>query len=76
VHYVPGEHDLFDEGERYGRGTMGAGWYSFDVHGVHFIGLVNVADLKPGGLGNLDRRQPSDLGLLARSGIYGSRHPP
>ncbi len=58
VHYVPGEHDFLDEerklyGERYGRGTKGAGWYSFDANGVHFIGLVNVVDLKAGGLGNL-----------------------
>src|SRR5215831_647558 len=52
VHYVPGEHDIIDEDqgklyrERYGRGTKGAGWYSFDADGVHFIGLVNVDDLK------------------------------
>ena len=56
VHYVPGEHDLLDAEmkfyrERYGRGTKGAGWYSFDANGVHFIGLVNVIDL--GGFGNL-----------------------
>jgi 3',5'-cyclic AMP phosphodiesterase CpdA len=62
VHYVPGEHDLLDEDaklyrQRYGRGTMGAGWYSFDAKGVHFIGLVNVVDLKPGGLGNLGPEQ-------------------
>jgi 3',5'-cyclic AMP phosphodiesterase CpdA len=62
VHYVPGEHDLLDEGtklyrERFGRGTQGAGWFSFDTKGVHFIGLVNVADLKPGGLGNLGDEQ-------------------
>src|SRR6516164_8631150 len=36
VHYVPGEHDVLDEGvklyrDRYGRGTKGAGWYSFDA---------------------------------------------
>ncbi|MBO0734691.1 MAG: metallophosphoesterase, partial [Methylocapsa sp.] len=30
---------------------------SFDVTGVHFIGLVNVVDLKPGGLGNLGQEQ-------------------
>jgi 3',5'-cyclic AMP phosphodiesterase CpdA len=62
VHYVPGEHDILDDGvklygERYGRGTKGAGWYSFDAGGVHFIGLVNVVDLKAGGLGNLGRDQ-------------------
>ena len=63
VHYVPGEHDLLDEEqgklyrERYGRGSKGAGWYSFDADGVHFIGLVNVVDLKAGGLGNLGNEQ-------------------
>ena len=58
VFYVPGEHDvLTDDGKdylnRYGKGTAGNGWYSFDHKGVHFIGLVNVLDLKPGGLGLL-----------------------
>ena len=63
VHYVPGEHDLVDPEagklyrERYGRGTKGAGWYSFDANGVHFIGLVNVVNLKAGGLGNLGAEQ-------------------
>jgi 3',5'-cyclic AMP phosphodiesterase CpdA len=62
VHYVPGEHDFIDEQvkfyrERYGRGAKGAGWYSFDANGVHFIGLVNVVDLKAGGLGNLGAEQ-------------------
>src|ERR1700744_4975727 len=57
VHYVPGEHDFLDEEikfykDRYGKGTRGAGYYSFDANGVHFIGLVNVVDLKAGGLGN------------------------
>ena len=35
--------------ERYGKNTKGAGWYSFDQKGVHFIGLVNVMNLKAGG---------------------------
>ena len=43
--------------DRYGKGTKGAGWYSFDADGVHFIGLVNVVDLKAGGLGNLGAEQ-------------------
>ena len=62
--YVPGEHDVIDEGtgkaylSRYGtKDTKGAGWYSFDQHGVHFIGLVNVMNLKAGGLGNLGEPQ-------------------
>jgi 3',5'-cyclic AMP phosphodiesterase CpdA len=63
VHYVPGEHDILDDEqgkmyrERYGRGSRGAGWYSFDANGVHFVGLVNVVDLKAGGLGNLGTEQ-------------------
>jgi 3',5'-cyclic AMP phosphodiesterase CpdA len=62
IFYVPGEHDvLTDNGaiylQRYGRGTKGSGWQSFDVKGVHFIGLVNVLNLKAGGLGNLGREQ-------------------
>ena len=63
VHYVPGEHDLLDDEQgkayldRYGRGSKGAGWYSFDSNGVHFIGLVNVVNLKAGGLGNLGDEQ-------------------
>jgi Icc protein len=51
--YVPGEHDFFvDNGQQYldrfGKGTHGTGWQSFDVKGVHFIGLVNVANLSNG----------------------------
>ncbi len=62
VFFVPGEHDvLTDNGrqylERYGKGTNGSGWYSFDKKGVHFIGLVNVVDLKAGGLGTLGHEQ-------------------
>jgi 3',5'-cyclic AMP phosphodiesterase CpdA len=62
VHYVPGEHDFLDPDQkfykdRYGRGTKGAGWYSFDASGVHFIGLVNVVNLKAGGLGDLGADQ-------------------
>ena len=63
VHYVPGEHDVIDEDQgkayldRYGKNAKGAGWYSFDQGGVHFIGLVNVVDLKAGGMGNLGPEQ-------------------
>jgi len=62
VFYVPGEHDVLnDNGKsylaRYGQGTMGDGWRSFDYHGVHFIGLVNVLNLKAGGLGALGADQ-------------------
>jgi 3',5'-cyclic AMP phosphodiesterase CpdA len=62
VFYVPGEHDVIgDDGkqylERYGKNAKGAGWYSFDQKGVHFIGLVNVMNLKAGGLGSLGDEQ-------------------
>jgi Icc protein len=62
VFFVPGEHDVLeDDGksylERYGKSAKGAGWYSFDKKGVHFIGLVNVLNLKAGGLGTLGRDQ-------------------
>jgi hypothetical protein len=63
VFFVPGEHDMLDpEGgkaflNRFGKGSQGAGWYSFDHRGVHFVALVNVADLKPGGMGNLGAEQ-------------------
>jgi 3',5'-cyclic AMP phosphodiesterase CpdA len=62
VFFVPGEHDMLnDDGkqylERYGKGSKGAGWYSFDKKGVHFIGLVNVLNLKAGGLGTLGPEQ-------------------
>src|SRR5438034_11810775 len=62
VFYVPGEHDVLnDDGkqflERYRRGSKGAGWYSFDKKGAHFIGLVNVMNLKAGGLGTLGHEQ-------------------
>jgi 3',5'-cyclic AMP phosphodiesterase CpdA len=62
VFFVPGEHDVIgDEGkqyrDRYGKGTQGEGWYSFEKKGVHFIGLVNVVNLKSGGLGNLGGAQ-------------------
>ena len=64
---MPGEHDVFtDDGkrylERYGKGTQGTGWHSFDHKGVHFIGLVNVMNLKAG-----------DLGVLGATSSTGSR---
>src|SRR5882724_10762970 len=47
VFYVPGEHDILNDNgaqylERFGKGSKGAGWFSFDQKGVHFVGLVNV----------------------------------
>jgi hypothetical protein len=66
VLYVPGEHDFDGDGnkeylKRYGRGTRGLGWYSFDFGGVHFVGLVNVANARSGsgdgGLGVIGKEQ-------------------
>jgi 3',5'-cyclic AMP phosphodiesterase CpdA len=62
IYSVPGEHDVLNDNgqmyrERYGKDTKGDGWYSFDQKGVHFIGLVNVMNLKAGGLGNLGHDQ-------------------
>lgn len=58
--FVPGEHDLLgDDGkqyfERFGKGTTGRGWRSFDHKGVHFIGLNNSAQLE--GLGAIGDEQ-------------------
>lgn len=75
--HVPGEHDMLDEGNgksflaRHGKGSTGSGWFSFDHKGVHFVGLVNVADLRPGGAGMLGADQ---VAWLARdlSGVASS----
>ena len=76
IFYVPGEHDVAtDNGasylQRYGKGTKGGGWYSFDHSGVHFVGLVNVLNLKAGGLGSLG---PDQIAWLKRdvSGLASS----
>src|SRR5262249_41886846 len=76
IFYVPGEHDVAtDNGvsylQRYGKRTHGGGWHSFDVNGVHFVGLVNVLNLKAGGLGSLGADQiawlKKDVAKLASS---------
>jgi len=54
VHVIPGEHDVADADngklylDRYGKGTHGKGWYTFDAGGVHFIALINVFNFEPG----------------------------
>ncbi len=60
VFSVPGEHDSTDDaGQKYrqafGAGTRGDGWYSFDVAGVHLIGLVNTLNMNK--LGHLGTEQ-------------------
>ena len=67
VYVIPGEHDVADADngkaylDRYGKGTQGKGWYSFDQEGVHFIALINVLNFAPGfkstGLGQLGDEQ-------------------
>ena len=75
VFYVPGEHDFSDDGaqylERFGKGTLGHGWYSFDQKGVHCVGLVNVFGKSELGLGVLGQDQldwlQKDLAPLSNS---------
>jgi Icc protein len=62
--YVPGEHDFAsDDGaqykERFGKGTLGSGWYSFNHRGVHFIGLNNCLQIDA-----LGRLGPDQLAWL------------
>jgi len=62
IYTVPGEHDILEDDRKsylnhYGKGTQGDGWYSFNAHGVHFIGLVNVVNLQGNGLGDLGKPQ-------------------
>ena len=62
VFYVPGEHDVLNDNgkqylERFGKGTKGQGWFSFDHKGTHFIGLNNVMAIREGGLGQLGDEQ-------------------
>ena len=60
--FTPGEHDTIgDDGaeffKRFGRGTSGKGYYSFDYRGVHCIGLVNVLNFKQGSMTSLGAEQ-------------------
>jgi 3',5'-cyclic AMP phosphodiesterase CpdA len=62
MHTVPGEHDTTDATvteyfSRFGKASDNKGYYSFDHAGVHFIGLINVLQFKPGGLGTLGADQ-------------------
>jgi 3',5'-cyclic AMP phosphodiesterase CpdA len=62
MHTVPGEHDTSDATvseyfKRFGSASGNKGYYSFDHAGVHFIGLINVLEFKPGGLGTLGEAQ-------------------
>jgi Icc protein len=69
---VPGEHDVFvDHGKRYlkmfGKGSFGAGYYSFDLHGVHFLALANVQQAEgQGGLKGLGLLGPEQLAFIKK----------
>ncbi len=72
--YVPGEHDIAnDDGaayrERFGKGTQGSGWYSFNHKGVHFIGLNNCQQVDAMGLLGADQLNwfKTDLASLSAS---------
>ena len=74
LHTVPGEHDVTDGTgteyfARFGKASDNRGYYSFDRQGVHFIGLVNVMNFKPNGLGGFGADQLAWLknDLAARS---------
>ncbi len=50
VFTVPGEHDTINDGGKtyrkfFGAGTLGDGWFSFDIKGVHVISLVNTTSV-------------------------------
>jgi 3',5'-cyclic AMP phosphodiesterase CpdA len=50
VFTVPGEHDTINDGgalyrKFFGAHTLGDGWFSFDIQGVHFISLVNTTSV-------------------------------
>jgi 3',5'-cyclic AMP phosphodiesterase CpdA len=67
IHTVPGEHDTADATvteyfNRFGKASENRGYYSFDHAGVHFVGLINVLQFKPGGLGTLG---PDQLAWVA-----------
>ena len=72
--YVPGEHDIAtDDGaayrERFGKGALGTGWYSFNHKGVHFIGLNNCQQVDAMGLLGADQLRwlKADLASLPDS---------
>ena len=77
IHFVPGEHDMVAGNDprafmaRLSPQSTGNGWYSFDTNGVHFVALVNVAQLGAKGMGTLGADQlawlKADLGAVSAS---------
>src|SRR5256884_6637876 len=74
VFYVPGEHDVLNDGgklyrDRYLKSVeaKGSGWHSFNKNGVHFVGLVNVLNLQAGGLGQHCKQEVVGLGCAVHA---------
>jgi len=66
VFTVPGEHDAINDGGKayrkfFGAQTLGTGWFSFDIKGVHVISLVNTTSVDA--LGHLG---PDQLDFVRR----------
>ncbi len=84
VFQVPGEHDALAAGDKrylqfFGKGTVGDGYYSFDVNGVHFLALVNSVALEgPGHLGTaqLDWIKKDLAGLSSETPLVVFAHIP
>ena len=72
VFYVPGEHDFIDDGvqykQRFGKGTLGNGWHSYNHKGVHFVGLNNCVQVDA--MGNIGNDQLAWL----KSDLAGQSH--
>ncbi len=71
IFYVPGEHDTFsDQGaeflKRFGKGTQGQGWQSFDKNGTHYIGLNNVVAANSPTPGKFNNGGTEGLGALGK----------
>jgi 3',5'-cyclic AMP phosphodiesterase CpdA len=81
---VPGEHDTINDGGKtyrkfFGAHTLGNGWFSFDIQGVHFISLVNTTSVDAlGVLGpdQLDFVRRDVAGLSAETPIVVFSHIP
>jgi 3',5'-cyclic AMP phosphodiesterase CpdA len=84
VFTVPGEHDTIGDGgalyrKFFGAGTLGNGWFSFDIKGVHVISLVNTTSVDAlGKLGpaQLDFVRRDLAGLSAETPIIVFSHIP
>ncbi|MGH9819644.1 MAG: metallophosphoesterase family protein [Pyrinomonadaceae bacterium] len=71
IFFVPGEHDTFsDQGaeylKRFGKGTQGQGWQSFDHNGTHYIGLNNVVAANSPTPGTFKNGGNEGLGALGK----------